>query len=214
MCEAIFLSAGVPDPRRGAQFAATADSVAITSAVSAIVSVTLGRRLLVWGGHPAITPMIWVVAHDIGIDYGSWVRLYQSRYFQDEFPQDNDKFHNVIYVNSVENDREKSLLKMRERMFMENRFKAAVFIGGMGGVIDEFRLFKRLQTDGRIVPIASTGGAALQVASEVGLDRDDLANDLDYIALLHRQLDISPRERRYRSLAEQPQSIAERFWHP
>src|SRR5258705_4522652 len=39
---------------------------------------TLGRRLLVWGGHPAITPMIWAAANDMGVDYGAWVHLYQS----------------------------------------------------------------------------------------------------------------------------------------
>src|SRR3546814_3166048 len=71
MTEAIFLSAGVPDPKRGPQYAATADTVAITAAVSALVHVTLGRRLLVWGGQPAITPMIWVVSQDIGINYRS-----------------------------------------------------------------------------------------------------------------------------------------------
>ena len=84
MVDAIFLSASVPDPKRGPEYAETADAVAITSAVSALVNVTLGRRLLVWGGHPAITPMIWVVAEAIGVDYGRWVRLYQSRYFEDE----------------------------------------------------------------------------------------------------------------------------------
>src|SRR4051794_9555611 len=115
MAEAIFLSAGAPDPKRGPQYAATADTVAITAAVSALVHVTLGRRLLVWGGHPAITPMIWVVAQDVGVDYGRWVQLYQSRHFRDEFPEDNEQFQNVTYTDDVELDREKSLLAMRER---------------------------------------------------------------------------------------------------
>jgi hypothetical protein len=35
MAEAIFLSAGVPDPKRGAEYAQTADTVAIQAAVSA-----------------------------------------------------------------------------------------------------------------------------------------------------------------------------------
>src|SRR5688572_20092354 len=74
MADAVFLSAGVPDPKRGPEYAATADTIAINAAVSALVHVTLGRRLLVWGGQPAITPMIWVVAEDIGVDYGKWVR--------------------------------------------------------------------------------------------------------------------------------------------
>lgn len=117
MSDAIFLSAGVPDPKRGPEFAKTADTVAITAAVSALVHVTLGRRLLVWGGQPAITPMIWVVAEGLGLQYGSWVKLYQSRYFEDEFPEDNERFQNVTFTDDVDRDREKSLRAMRERMF-------------------------------------------------------------------------------------------------
>src|SRR3546814_12964819 len=86
MTEAIFLSAGVPDPKRGPQYAATADTVAITAAVSALVHVTQGRRLLVWGGQPAITPMIWVVSQEIGINYGQWFRLSKSRLSKDNIP--------------------------------------------------------------------------------------------------------------------------------
>src|SRR5258705_7742568 len=100
MVEAIFLSAGVPDPKRGPQYAKTADTVAITAAVSALVHVTLGRRLLVWGGQPAITPMIWVVAEAFRLDYGSWVKLYQTHYFEDQFPEDNERFRNVIYTEA------------------------------------------------------------------------------------------------------------------
>src|SRR5262245_22683520 len=109
MVDAIFLSASVPDPKRAPDYAATADTVAITAAVSALVHVTLGRRLLVWGGHPAITPMIWVVANSIGVDYGRWVRLYQSRHFADEFPEDNERFQNVTFTDEIEKDLEKSL---------------------------------------------------------------------------------------------------------
>jgi hypothetical protein len=126
---AIFLSASVPDPKRAPNFAATADAVAITAAVSALLHVTLGRRPLVWGGHPAITPMIWVVAQDLGVDYGRWVRLYQSNYFEDEFPEDNERFRNVRYTDSVAGDREQSLHALRTRMFTDVQYAAAVFIG-------------------------------------------------------------------------------------
>jgi len=77
MEDSIFLSASVPDPKRAPEFAETSNSVAITSAVRALVHVTLGRRVLVWGGHPAITPMIKVVAEEMGLDYGEWVKLFQ-----------------------------------------------------------------------------------------------------------------------------------------
>ena len=214
MTEAIFLSAGVPDPKREPEYAATADSVAIGAAVSALLHVTLGRRLLVWGGQPAITPMIWVVAQDIGIDYGRWVRLYQSRYFEDEFPEDNERFQNVTFTDNVERDREKSLLLMRERMFSEHVFKAAVFIGGMGGIVDEYELFRRLQPDAAVVPVVSTGGATLEVASGVGALPNELADELDYVALFHRQLGISVKEERFRRPEDQPVDVNERLWRP
>ncbi len=214
MADAIFLSAGVPDPKRGPEYAATADTVAIGAAVSALVHVTLGRRLLVWGGQPAITPMIWVVAQDIGVDYGRWVRLYQSRHFNDEFPEDNERFRNVTYTDDIERDREKSLLAMRRRMFSEHVFKAAVFIGGMGGIVQEYELFRSLQPDAAVIPVISTGGATLEVARRIGAWSSDLANELDYVALLHRHLDVSVKEERFNSPDDQPQIKNQRFWRP
>ena len=214
MIDAIFLSASVPDPKRGPEYAATADTVAITSAVSALVNVTLGRRLLVWGGHPAITPMICVVAENIGVDYGSWVRLYQSQHFSDEFPEDNERFQNVVYTDDIENDREKSLLFMREQMLSDCCFKAAVFIGGMGGIVEEFDIFRRLQPDAAIVPIVSTGGAARKVAERLPNVSQDLTDDLDYVAVFHRHLDISVREDRFTRPKDQPEALERRLWRP
>ncbi len=214
MSGAIFLSAGVPDPKRGPEYAATADTVAIGAAVSALVHVTLGRRLLVWGGQPAITPMIWVVAQDVGVDYGRWVRLYQSRHFKDEFPEDNERFQNVTFTDDVDSDRDKSLLAMRERMFSDHAFEAAVFIGGMGGIIQEYELFRRLQPKATVLPVVSTGGATLEVAARAGVIPADLADDLDYVALFHRHLRVSVREERFKSPDDQPPDVDERFWHP
>ena len=214
MDDAIFLSAGVPDPKRGPEYAATADTVAIGAAVSALIHVALGRRLLVWGGQPAITPMIWVVAQDIGVDYGRWVRLYQSRHFEDEFPEDNERFQNVTYTDDIDHDREKSLLAMRERMFSEHAFKAAIFIGGMGGIVHEYELFRRLHPGAAVIPVVSTGGATLEVASRADAVPGDLYDDLDYVALFHRHLGISVREERFKSPDDQPIVVEERFWRP
>lgn len=212
MPDAIFLSAGIPDPKRGPTYARTADTIAIAAAVSAVVHVTLGRRRLVWGGHPAITPMIWVVATDLGLEYAEWVTLYQSRYFADDFPEDNERFQNIVHVDAVAGDRAKSLDAMRSRMFTESRFEAAVFIGGMEGIVDEFRLFRRLQPHATVVPIPSTGGAALTLVDELSGLSGDLSNDMDYVGLLHRHLAISVREMRYRRPAEQPADLAARLW--
>jgi SLOG cluster3 family len=212
MTDAIFLSAGVPDPKRGPDYAKTADTVAITAAVSALVHVTLGRRLLVWGGQPAITPMIWVVAEGLGMDYASWVKLYQSQHFKDEYPEDNQRFQNVTYTDDVAHDREKSLRLMRERMFSDFNFTAAVFIGGMGGIVQEFDLFRQLQPRAVLVPVISTGGAVLNLAHRVERLPPDLRDDLDYVSLFHRHLNISVKEMRYRNPTEQPSEIANRLW--
>jgi hypothetical protein len=188
--------------------------VAITAAVAALVHVTLGRRLLVWGGQPAITPMIWVVSQDIGVNYGRWVRLYQTRHFEDEYPEDNDQFNNVVYTDNVDNDREKSLFAMRERMFSEHKFKAAVFIGGMGGILQEYEMFRRLQPKASVIPVVSTGGATLEVGTRIESLATDLMEDRDYVALFHRHLDVSVREERFETPALQPSVVEERFWHP
>ena len=212
MTDAIFLSAGVPDPKRGPQYAKTADTVAITAAVAALVHVTIGRRLLVWGGQPAITPMIWVVADAMGVDYGSWVRLYQSKHFRDEYPDDNQRFQNVTFTDEVESDREKSLRLMRERMFSDFNFTAAVFIGGMGGIVQEFDLLQQLQPKAMMLPVISTGGAVCDVEKRMGSVPSDLRDDLDYVALFHRHLGVSVKENRYRRPADQPRKVADRLW--
>ena len=214
MVPAIFLSASVPDPRRSQEFAETADPVAIASAVSALVHVTLGRRMLVWGGHPAITPMIWVVAETYGVDYGSWVRLYQSQHFEDNFPEDNERFANVTFTADVDCDREKSLLLMRKTMLSEHPFFAAVFIGGMEGIVQEYELFAQLQPDARVLPIVSTGGATKHVARLLAPVPPDLEDDLDYLGLFHRHLDVAVNEQRYTRPDDQPVAVEDRIWQP
>jgi hypothetical protein len=210
--EAIFLSASVPDPKRAPRYARTADSVAITAAVGALVYVTLGRRMLIWGGHPAITPMIWVVAESMGVDYGSWVKLYQSRFFEDEFPEDNERFQNVTFTDAMRDSRDDSLRFMRERMFRDQKFETGVFIGGMEGILDEFDLLRKLQPNAQILPIASTGGAAIEVADRLKALPKDLINDLDYVSLFHRHLGVAPREMRYERPASQPSRPEDRLW--
>ena len=208
---AVFLSASIPDPAKAPEYARTADSVAITTAVGALIHVVLGRRKLVWGGHPAITPMIYAVAEDMGLDYGSWVQLYQSDFFDDQFPEDNEKFRNIVYTKKVIEDRDASLLVMRQKMFTEQKFDAAVFVGGMGGIIAEYDLFRQAQPDATIVPIASTGGATLEIVEALPSIEQDLIDDLDYVGLLHRKLGIAVEELRYPRPIDQPTDVTNRI---
>lgn len=207
---AIFLSASVPDPKRNPKYVETADTVAIASAVSALVHVVLGRRRLVWGGHPAITPMVYATAEDMGVDYSKWVVLYQSAFFEDRYPEDNKKFQNIVFV-AKEGDREASLASMRKQMLSKYEFGAGIFIGGMEGVVEEFLLFRELQQHAAAIPVTSTGGATIEIASHFPHRDTELETDLDYVSLFHRYLDIPVAEKRYTTPAEQPAELKRRL---
>ena len=84
---------------------------------------------------------------------------------------------------------------MRRRMLSESEFDAAVFVGGMGGIFDEYRMVQELAENAKILPIGSTGGAAAVLANELYADRT-LSEELDYVALLFEQLAIDPNQPR------------------
>ena len=187
MKNAIFLSASVPD-RNSPNFIEDANTIAVASAVRALIFVILGRKPLVWGGHPSITPMIWSVAESLKVSYADWVRLYQSNYFEDDFPEQNEKFKNIEFIDEVVGELEASLYEMRRRMFSDNSFSTAIFIGGMKGILDEAELLSKLSPETRLLPILSTGGATEEVLKYSDVDeelRHRLENDVDYILLFH-----------------------------
>lgn len=190
---AIFLSASVPIPGRGNYFE-TADPFLIQSAVREFVTVVLGRRLLVWGGHPAITPMVWAVCEDLGVDYARAVVLYQSTFFADVFPEENQRFGNVQYVEAVPEDRTASLLRLRSAMLSRDDLVAAVFIGGMEGILDEYKLFAALHPGAKVLAVPAPGGAARQLWERLGYTGD--LHDVDFSRLFRHELNIAPNEPR------------------
>lgn len=182
---AVFLSASVPDPLRGAHYADTADVSAIRDAVLALAEVVLQSGHLVFGGHPAISPLIVRAADRLGRRDG--VRIFQSELFRAVVPADSLAFPSIEWTPGVDGDRAKSLLRMRERMLTSERFSAGVFIGGMEGVEDEFALFRCLHADLPAYPVPSTGGAALLLWQAHAQPHDDvqaqLRDELIYDAL-------------------------------
>src|SRR5215467_2118669 len=137
----IFLSASIPLPERDAKYFETADIVAIRDAIIALTTVVLPKHKIIWGGHPSITPLIYYVMERLGLNIQEHVTLYQSRFFEHLFPEDNNKFENVILTENT-GELNSSLYQMRSRMFLENQFVGGVFIGGMNGIEDEFNLFR------------------------------------------------------------------------
>jgi hypothetical protein len=185
----VFLSASVPDPKREPEYARTADRIAIRDAARALAAVVLPRGRLIWGGHPAITPLIRVVAEGIGITSADRVLLYQSAFFEGKIPKDNAAFERVVLTRAVEGDRQKSLEAMREAMLTDHAFDAGVFIGGMSGVIEEYHFFHRHHPSAVVLPIASTGAAAHEIFhSERDRYPRELATDLAYPSLFRRFL--------------------------
>lgn len=188
--DAIFLSASVPVPGRG-HYHETANPFLIQCAVRELVISVIRTHRIVWGGHPSITPMIWSICEDLDVEYAKSVVLYQSRYFEDRFPEENAKFGNVVYTDAVEGDREGSLTIMRETMLARSDLIAGIFIGGMEGIEAELVIFQRVHPKRRVVLVASPGGATRDVATRLAgsLGRD--LDDVDFARLFHRELSVA-----------------------
>lgn len=185
----IFLSASIPQAGRG-NFFETADPFLIQFAVRELVTVCLGRRRIIWGGHPSITPMVHAVCQEFGVEFHAPVKLYVSNYFEKLFPQEHKYFDTTVIPN-VDNDRDASLTRLRREM-LSRPLAGAVFIGGMEGIFEEFELFHQMH-GGKAPAIAlrAPGGAAGQLAEKLG-DGDRI----DFARLFHQRLEIAVDEAR------------------
>jgi hypothetical protein len=134
--------------------------------------------------------MIWSICEDLGVDYSKNVILYQSRHFEDRFPEENKHFGNVIFTDDVPDSMENSLLLMRKTMLSRECLDAAVFIGGMNGVEDEYDLFRQFHPNAKVLPVAAPGGAARQLAVKLGCYDEAGLVDIDFATLYHEQLNF------------------------
>ena len=186
----IFLSASIPLPERDAKYIDSADIIAIRDAVIALTSIVLPKYRLVWGGHPSITPLVYHVCQKMKIDIQEHVHLYQSKFFEKFYPEDNNKFKNVT-LTDVRGDKDESLKFMREEMLGSGDFYAGVFIGGMDGVEDEYKMFREAHPEALIIPLASTGAAAKIIfdSFEPREQMDErFLKDYSYTSLFHTLL--------------------------
>lgn len=186
----VFLSASVPLPGRDAKYFNTVDITAVRDAVIALTTVVLPKHVLVWGGHPSITPLIYYVMERLGLNIQEHVKLYQSLWFEGSFPDDNNKFENVTFTPKG-NDILTSINIMREQMLSENQFSAAVFIGGMNGIEDEYDMFASKHPNTLILPVASTGAATKIVYDDklpAEFKNPRLLKDYGYMSLFQNLL--------------------------
>jgi hypothetical protein len=179
----IFLSASIPYQERDRKFYDTADIVAIRDSVRALATVVIPNAHLIWGGHPAITPLIRFVMERLSANLKDHITLYQSIFFTDKFPKDNFAFENIQLTEALENQ-DSSLKKMRQEMIVQNDYKIGIFIGGMEGVLEEYELFKSSNPNALVLPVASTGAAAKMIYESIEPHLDErLAKDYAYMAL-------------------------------
>lgn len=189
--DAIFLSASVPVAGRGS-YHETANPFLIQCAVRELVISVIRTHRIVWGGHPSITPMIWSICEDLDVSYTDSVVLYQSRFFDDRFPEENARFGNVVFTDAVSGDREASLSLMRQTMLSREDLVGAVLIGGMNGVEAELALFQQYHPNAFIVPVAAAGGAAREIALRTaGAHQVDI-DEVDFASLFHRAINCAP----------------------
>lgn len=183
----IFLSASIPVP--GREFFGSEDVVAIREAVMAFTKVCMEKQhAFYFGGHPAITPLVWEVAKDYSpIDFRKYIRIYQSSYFEGKTPKEVEFFDNIIWTEK-RGSISQSLELMRNQMFCENKTTIAVFIGGMKGIKDEFKMITGYYPDISVLPIATTGAASEQLYRDLKLDNSDLSDNYSYVSVFKKYL--------------------------
>lgn len=183
----VFLSASIPSPARDPAYMATTNLVAIREAVSALTLVVVPTTRLVFGGHPAISPLVHLAAERLGAP--DHVFIYQSAFFQNVIPPSSLKFRHLIWTPAGV-DRASSLLRMRRQMIGSEAFQSGVFIGGMDGVEEEFELFRLHHPHATLLAVASTGAAARVLFDREpwGVKDVGLESDAAYASLFRRLL--------------------------
>lgn len=184
----VFLSASVPSEERAVRYNRIEDAAfeieqAVISLARAVFSE--GGRL-VFGGHPAISPLVAMVVGEYReprfAESGegrrnSLVEIYQSRAFEGYVPDDTLLMYRLGYasihwVDAVDDEHfdpnapaqkmqcRSSLKRMRETILDTARPDVMVCIGGMEGLEDEVALALERGRSFPIYVLERTGGAA------------------------------------------------------
>ena len=165
----VFLSAGFPSGERGEAFKPY-DASGIADAVSVLVREVLGSNgKLLFGGHPTITPLVLMIARELQVKKS--VTIFQSAWFRgqqlpeiEEIPK--EEFGEIIWTEQ-KSTRQDSLATMRETMIKSAReLVAALFVGGMEGIEEEYDYVKEISSQTPCIPITGPGGAAARLPEE------------------------------------------------
>jgi len=187
----LFLSASVPSPERPQFYDGEEAHRQIEDAVISFSRAVFAEGgTLVFGGHPAISPLVAMVAGEylapLRAEAGERSRppvpieIYQSRAFEGFLPDETLMMFRLGYarlhwIDAVGGERfdpkaprdqppcPGSMEEMRRRMIGEMQPVAMVAIGGMQGIFDELRIFRDLRQGAPVYSLATTGGAAARL---------------------------------------------------
>jgi hypothetical protein len=174
----IFLSASIPDPQR---WTGPYDAFEITDAVvAAVQSVFTASGRLLCAVHPTIAPLLLNVASGFPLENREkpLVLIYQSRFFEEAIVAETKqialrpglgviRWTHVPEPQDPEQKRRESLAVMRQEMLRQGDPAAAIFIGGMEGIGEEFELFRSLFPRRPAYALARPGGAAALLVQEI-----------------------------------------------
>ena len=182
----IFISASIPDQER---WKGSFDPLGITDAVVAVARAVLQNGgKLVTAAHPTIAPLLLYVAteqlgkYDISTEQlgenDQQIIVYQSRAFKDVLPVATKRYQDegigkikwTARIGKEPPDPKrapKSLKEMRCQMLKESKPVAAVFIGGMEGISDEYNLFHKLYPASPAYALKRPGGEARTIVDEL-----------------------------------------------
>jgi hypothetical protein len=183
---AILLSASVPYVREGTsdmtpqeradqrerskRYVHLAHPQSIRLAVAELTKAALMRDArLIFGAHPAISPMVLSAARNAGALPES-ILIFQSDFFAGQIPGSTLQladwsagrmfFTPQRSASRYHDARKLSLTEMRSLMVSPSSLRGAVFVGGMEGTVEEAGLFNSAHADLPRYAIASTGSAA------------------------------------------------------
>lgn len=182
----IFISASIPDQER---WKGSFDPLEITDAVVAVARAVLQNGgKLVTAAHPTIAPLLLYVAteqlgkYDISTEQlgenDQQIIVYQSRAFKDVLPVATKRYQDegigkIKWTARIDKEppdpkrAPKSLKEMRCQMLKESKPVAAVFIGGMEGISDEYDLFHKLYPASPVYAFKRPGGEAKTIVDEL-----------------------------------------------
>lgn len=132
--------------------------------------------ILVYGGHPSITPIIYKVAMLAGAEQQEKILLFQLNRFRKFVPQEiQEIFKNIQWFGADENNIETlsdDLSQMREAMVKASR--AGIFIGGKAeqflgkkpGIRDEYERFLKYHSDCPVYLVGMLEGEVLNIIND------------------------------------------------